>query len=468
MAVTEPTLFPLRILDQDTLERFRQSLRGQALVLGDDGYDAARQVWNAMIDRHPALIVRCAGVADVMAAVSFARDHDLPLAIKGGGHNVAGSAVCDGGLVIDLSLMKGIRVDPAARIAWAEGGVTWGDLDCEAQAFGLATTGGVIPSTGIGGLTLGGGLGWLMRSHGLACDNLLAADVVTADGQFLHASPDEHPDLFWALRGGGGNFGVVTAFSYRLHPVGPTVFAGPIFFAFDAARDVFRGFRDSAATAPEELGAFAGLLTSPDGVPMAGVIPVFSGPIQEGEAALRPLRAIGTPLVDLAGPVPYRVVQTFFNDGFPPGRRNYWKSAFLRELSDEAIDVMADAYARAPSPYAAIGIEHLGGAVGRVSPGETAFAHRGSPFNLMVLSAWDDPADDARNISWTRESMAALQPWLADAVYSNYLGDASAEGEDRTRAAYGPGYDRLARIKARYDPGNLFHLNQNVAPAPTV
>jgi FAD/FMN-containing dehydrogenase len=466
MAVTQPVVHQsLRSVDQETIEGFRQSLRGQVLTHGDEGYDAARQVWNAMIDRQPALIARCAGVADVMAAVSFARDHHLPLAIKGGGHNVAGSAVCDGGLVIDLSPMKGIRVDPVARTAWAEGGVTWSELDHETQAFGLATTGGTVTSTGIGGLTLGGGLGWLMRSHGLTCDNLIAADVVTADGQYLHASQDEHPDLFWALRGGGGNFGVVTSFTYRLHPVGPTVYAGPIFFSIDAARDLLRGFRDSAATAPEELGAFAALLTSPDGVPMAGVIPVFSGPLEEGEAAVRSLRAIGSPLADLAGPVPYQVAQTFFDAAFPPGRRNYWKSAFLSELSDEAIDVLADAYARAPSPLAAIGFEHLGGAVGRVGPEETAFAHRGSPFNLMVLSAWDDPADDSRNIGWARETMAAMQPWLADAVYVNYMGDVTAEGEDRTRSAYGVGYDRLASIKSRYDPGNLFHLNQNVAPA---
>ncbi len=466
MALTEPSVQPtFRIIDEETIEGFRQSLRGQVLAPGEEDYDAARQVWNGMIDRRPALIARCAGVADVMAAVAFARERGLTLAIRGGGHNVAGSAVCDGGLVIDLSPMKGIRVDPAARIAWAEAGVTWGELDHETQAFGLATTGGTVAATGIGGLTLGGGLGWLMRSHGLSCDNLLAAEVVTADGRFLRASADEQPDLFWALRGGGGNFGVVTAFTYRLHEIGPTVFAGPIFYAIDAARDLFRVFRDSAATAPETLGAFAAMLTSPDGVPMAGVIPVFSGPLEEGEEAVRPLREVGTPLADLAGPVPYRVAQTFFDAAFPPGRRNYWKSAFLRELSDEAIDILADAFSGAPSPSAAIGVEHLGGAVARVGPGETAFAHRQSPFNLMVLSAWDEPAEDARNIAWVREVMAAVRPWLADAVYVNYMGDAAAEGEDRTRAAYGAAYDRLAAIKARYDPGNLFHMNQNVAPA---
>lgn len=455
----------LRVLDQDTIDNFRQSLRGRLLTPGDDGYDAARQVWNAMIDRHPALIAQCAGVADVMAAVHFARDRELPLAVKGGGHNVTGNAVCDGGLVIDLSPMKGIRVDPASRTAWAEGGVTWSEFDHETQAFGLATTGGAVSSTGISGLTLGGGLGWLMRSHGLACDNLLAADVVTADGRFLRASADEHQDLYWALRGGGGNFGVVTGLTYRLHEVGPTVYAGPIFYPIEAARAVFRGFRESAPEAPLTLGTFAAMLTSPEGVPLAGIVAVFSGPLDAGEAALRPLREIGAPVADLAGPIPYRTAQTFFDAAFQAGRRNYWKSAFLRDLSDEAIDVLAEAFSRAPSPSAAIGIEHLAGVMGRVGPAETAFAHRRSPFNLLIVSAWDDPAEDERNIAWARETAAAMKPWLADAVYVNYMGDAAAEGEDRTRAAYGAGYDLLAAIKTRYDPGNLFRLNHNVLPA---
>jgi FAD/FMN-containing dehydrogenase len=367
-------------------------------------------------------------------------------------------------VVIDLSMMKGIRVDPTAQTVWAEGGVTWSELDHETQAFGLATTGGTVSMTGIAGLTLGGGFGWLMRSHGLACDNLLAADVVTADGRFLHASAEENPDLFWALRGGGGNFGIVTSFTYRLHQVGPTVLAGPIFHPVDAAREVFQVFRDNAANAPETLGTFAAMLTSPDGLPLAGLVAVYSGPLEGGESAMRPLREFGSPVADLVAPIPYRAAQTIFDEAFPAGLRNYWKSGFLRALDDAAIDLMVDGFSRAPSPHAAIGIEHLGGAVSRVGRSETAFSHRSSPFNVMVLTAWDDPGDDQANFAWVREVWAALRPFLTDAVYVNYLGDLDAEGEDRTRAAYGTSYERLAALKRKYDPANFFRGNQNIKP----
>ena len=467
MTLTEPmpqTAAPT--LDQETIAAFRERVRGQVLTAGDDGYDEVRQLWNAMIDRHPAVIVRCAGVADVIAAVNLAREHGLLLAVRGGGHNVAGNAVCDAGLMLDLSLMKGIRVDPAARTARAEAGVTWAELDHETQDFGLAAVGGTVSTTGIAGLTLGGGFGWLSRQYGLVSDNLIAADVVTADGRLLRASAEENPDLFWGLRGGGGNFGVVTSFEYRLYEVGPTIMAGPIFHALDDAPALFRAFRDSAPTAPDALGGMAALLTSPDGVPLAALVPVWTGPLDDGEAVLRPLREVGTPVADMAGPMPYRTMQSLFDPAFPPGRRNYWKSGFLRNLDDAAIDILVEHFRRAPSPYAGFGIELYGGAINRVGPEETAFPHRGNPFNILIFTAWDDPAEDAANMGWGRELWAALQSFAADGVYVNYLGDAIAEGQERVRAAYGAAtYDRLAALKRAYDPSNLFCMNQNIAPA---
>jgi len=466
--VSEPTIrSSASALDDEVLETLRTQLRGQLLQPDDPDYDAVRQLWNAMIDRHPALIVRCTGVADVIAAVAFAREHALLLAVRGGGHNVAGNAVCDGGLMLDLSLMKGIRVDPVGRTAWAEAGVLWAELDHETQAFGLAAVGGTVSTTGIAGLTLGGGFGWLTRQHGLVCDNLLSADVVTADGRFLHASAEENPDLFWGLHGGGGNFGVVTAFEYRLHEVGPTILAGPIFHAIDDAQELFRAFRDAASTAPDALGGMAAMLTSPEGAPLAALVPVWTGPLDEGEAVLRPLREVGSPVADLVGPMPYRTMQTLFDAAFPPGRRNYWKSGFLRNLDDAAIDVLVEHSRRAPSPAAGFGIELYGGAVSRMGPEETAFPHRGYPFNILIFTAWDDPAEDAVNMGWGRELWAALQPFAADGVYVNYLSDAVVEGQDRVRAAYGPAiYERLADLKRAYDPENLFCMNQNISPAP--
>jgi FAD/FMN-containing dehydrogenase len=466
--VSEPTTrSDAPALDEEVLQTFRTQLRGQLLQPGDPDYDAARQLWNAMIDRHPALIVRCAGVADVIGAVDFAREHGLVLAVRGGGHNVAGNAVCDAGLMLDLSLMKGIRVDPISRTAWADAGVIWAELDHETQAFGLAAVGGTVSTTGIAGLTLGGGFGWLTRQHGLVCDNLLAADVVTADGRFLRASAEENSDLFWGLHGGGGNFGVVTSFQYQLHEVGPTILAGPIFHSLDDAHALFRVFRETATTAPDALGGMAALLTSPEGMPLAALVPVWTGPLDEGEAVLRPLRAVGTPVADLVGPMPYRTMQTLFDAAFPPGRRNYWKSGFLRNLDDAAIDILVEHFRRAPSPHAGFAIELYGGAVSRIGPEETAFPHRGYPFNILIFTGWDDPAEDQANMGWGRELWAALQPFAADGVYVNYLGDAAAEGQDRVRAAYGPAiYQRLAELKRDYDPTNLFCMNQNIAPAP--
>lgn len=465
--MSAPTISRHAALGDDVLDTLRTHLRGQLLQPGDPGYDTAREVWNAMIDRHPAVIVRAAGVADVMAAVAFAREHGLVLAVRGGGHGVAGNAVCEGGLMLDLSPMKGIRVDPVARTAWAEAGVLWSELDAETQVFGLAAVGGTVATTGIAGLTLGGGFGWLSRQHGLVSDNLLSADVVTADGRFLHASADVNAELFWGLHGGGGNFGVVTSFEYRLHEVGPTVLAGPVFHALDDAPEVFRAFRDMAPTAPDPLGGMAALLTSPEGAPLAALVLNWMGPHAAGEAQLRPLREMGTPVADLVGPMPYRTAQALFDAAFPPGRRNYWKSGFLLNLDDAAIAILVEHFRRAPSPYAGLGVELYGGAIGRVAAGATAFPHRNYLFNLLIFTAWDDPAEDAANMGWARDLWSALQPFAADGVYVNYLGNAAAEGQDRVRAAYGPAiYERLADLKHTYDPTNVFCMNQNILPAP--
>jgi FAD/FMN-containing dehydrogenase len=452
-------------LDDEAVAVLRSGLRGPVLRPGDADYDAARTVWNAMIDRRPALIARCLGVADVVAAVGFARDRDLPVAVRGGGHNVAGTAVADGALVVDLSPMKGIRVDPAARTVRAEGGVTWEELDAETQAFGLATTGGTISATGVAGLTLGGGLGWLMRRHGLACDNLLSADVVTADGRFLAASATENADLFWALRGGGGNFGVVTSFEFRLHEVGPTLLAGPLFHPLPSAKAALRAYRDLIPALPDAVTCHVAVLTSPEGTQLAALLPAYVGPLDAGETALAPIRAIGSPAADLVSPIPYRALQQMFDAAFPAGRRNYWKSGFLGGLDDGAIDILVDGYARVPSPYSALFLEHYGGAAGRVPPDATAFPHRSAPFNLIVIAGWDDPAQDAANVAWARDLWAAMAPSAADGVYVNYLSDARQEGENRVGAAYGPNYDRLAALKRIYDPTNLFRFNQNIAPA---
>ncbi len=443
------------------IEGLRNCLRGQLLRPDDAGYDAARRVFNGMIDRRPALIARCAGAADVVAGVGFAREHGLPLSVRGGGHSVAGTAVCEGGLMLDLAGMKGIRVDPARRIARAQPGLTLGEFDRETQAFGLATTTGVISVTGIAGLTLGGGLGWLNGKHGLACDNLLAADVVTADGRLLTASAEEHADLFWALRGGSGNFGIVTAFTYRLHDVGP-VLAGGVSYPFARAREALRFYHDFARDCPDELTTTGALWTGPDGRPGVSVGVCHCGDPQAGERAVRPLRAFGPPLEDGIGPLAYCALQRGNDGGFPDGRQHYWKSAWLTDLTDGAIEVMLSFLASKPSPATGIGLQQLHGAAARVDPAATAFPHRGgNRYDFLILSQWDDPADSAENIRWTRAFFAAMAPFLERSVYVNNLGE---EGEVRVRAAYGANYDRLAATKAKYDPGNVFRVNQNITP----
>ena len=448
-------------VDELAANGLAEQLRGQLLRPADVNYPSARQIWNALVDRHPRFIARCAGVADVRAALQFACDQGLPLSVKGGGHGVAGKAMCDG-MVIDLSPMQGIRVDPVQMTARAEGGVTWGDFDAETQSFALATTGGVIPSTGIAGLTLGGGFGFLARRFGLSCDNLLEADVVLANGSWVSASETAHPDLFWALRGGGGNFGVVTSFKYQLHPVGPMVLGGFIVHPLSAAREAIRFYREFTASAPDEAATYLGLAIFPDGEPVVAFVAGYSGPLAEGERALKPLRSFGTPLADLVQPMPYTALQGLFAPTYPAGRRNYWKGSFLDGLDDAAIDVLVERFANVPSPYASIGIEHLGGAVARVDATATAFAERSAPYHALVVACWDDPADTERNVQWARETWDALRPWMKDSVYINYV---DAGEEDSVRAAYGSNYDRLARVKAVYDPENVFRSNHNVLPA---
>ena len=447
-------------------------LRGRLIDPDHPDYDKARAVWNGAIDRRPSLIAQCIGSTDVMAAVRFARDHDLEIAIRGGGHNVAGTAVCDDGIVIDLSAMRGVRVDPANRRAWVQGGALWGDVDHETQAHGLATTGGIVSHTGVAGLTLGGGIGWLMRRHGLTVDNLLAVDLVTANGELLRASEYEHPDLFWALRGGGGNFGVVTSFEFRLHEVGPTVLAGPIIFDASDAVEVLRFYREFVRDAPDELGTVVRFGTAP---PLP-VIPAhlhwrpvmivgccYAGSIDEGERQLRPLRAYRTPLLDLVGPKSYADFQRAIDSTVVHGWNYYWKSTHLPELSDDLVDVIAEHAFSASSLRSYIAIFHLGGAVSSVAPGATAFGNRQASHAITLDAVWR-PGEDygERDTSWTRRFFAALGPYR-EGVYINFLdGD---EDPDRVREAYGDSiYHRLVDVKTTYDPDNVFHHNQNIQP----
>jgi FAD/FMN-containing dehydrogenase len=449
----------------------KSRLSGQLLAPGDEGYDAARAVFNTMIDRHPALIVRCANVDDVVHAVAFAREQDLLLSVKCTGHNVAGFAVCDDGLVIDLSLMKSIVVDPSARTVRVEAGCTWGEVNDALQPHGLAAAGGFVSITGVSGLTLGGGLGWLVRKHGLALDNMISARVVLADGRVVTASDQENPDLFWGLRGGGGNFGIVTEFEFRAHEAG-TLLAGVVLHPLAAARQALRRFRDFESSAPEEFSGSALLFHFPQdpsapeamrGAPMVGLGGVFAGPVAAGEQLVQPLRAYGPPIVDMFAASPYNQVQRMADFAFPPGLRNYWKSGYLKGLSDGAIDVLVAFMERVPSPHTVIVLEHNGdGALERVPDSATAFGSRGWPYNFVVTSAWSAQEDTDRNVEWTRALFAAMRPFLADAAYVNYLG--GDEGPAGLQAAYGLKMERLASLKLKYDPRNLFRMNQNVQP----
>jgi FAD/FMN-containing dehydrogenase len=446
-------------LPSNAIEELVGAVRGPILRAGDDGYDEARAVWNAAIDRRPALIVRCTGPADVMAAVRFAGARGLPVAVRGGGHNVSGSGVCEGGVLIDASSMKGIHVDPARRLARAEAGVTWGELDHETQAVGLATTGGFCSETGIAGVTLGAGFGWLMRKYGTSLDNLVSFDIVTPDGQLRTVSENENPDLFFAVRGSHSNFGVVTSFEYRLHEVGPTVLAGMLVHPLQAGKEALRFYQKFALEAPEELGSAFVSLTAPDGNAIVAVLICYHGDLNMGEEVIRPLRQFGPPVADMVQPMPYAAMQSMFDQSFPPGRYSYWKSSFLNRLDNRVIDALVDGFADAGSPYSSILIEHLGGAVTRVGKDASAFSHRDAPFNCVIMPMWTEATETEKHVRWADSVWQGIQHASTGGVYVNYLGN---EPDDRVRAAYGQSYPRLAELKRQYDPGNLFRFNQNI------
>jgi len=462
--LTAPTL--------DTAELDEQ-LRGSLVRPGDEDYDAARSVWNGMIDRRPALVVRCAGAADVIAGLRFAREHELVVAVRGGAHNVAGFGTCDDGVVLDLSPMKGIRVDPRSSTTRAQGGVVWGELDQETQAFGLATTGGLVSGTGVAGFTLGGGIGWLMRKHGLACDNLVAADVVTADGRLMSASAVENEELFWGLRGGGGNFGIVTSFEFRLHPVGPIVFGGALFYELQRAYELLRFYREWTPTLPDELTTMVAFLTAPPlpFIPeryhvtkMVAIALCWIGALDQGEAAIAALRGFGAPAAEQVGPLPYRALQGMFDASAPRGIHSYWKSEYLAGLEDGAIDALVAGIGGFESPFSTVHVRHVEGAVARASDEATAFGRRDSRYIVNVIGMWPDPALHDGEIANVGSTAGAARAFSPGGAYLNFF-DAD-EGEARIRAAYGEAkYERLVALKNQYDPDNVFRLNQNIRPS---
>ena len=446
----------------ERVQALREQCSGQVLEPGDAGYDEVRQVHNGLIDRRPGLIVRCQDTADVIDAVNLGRDEGLEVSVRGGGHNVAGRAVTDGGLMIDLQAMKGVHVDPKARTVRAQGGVTWREYNRATHVYGLATTGGVVSTTGIAGLTLGGGLGWLMGKYGVAIDNLRSAEIVTADGHVRTASEEEDADLFWAVRGGGGNLGVAVSFEYGAHPLS-TVVGGILAWELADAPKVVDFYRDFTATAPDEMTTFCALVHAPDGSghKIVAMPLCHCGDISAGEKTVAQIRSATSPLVDLTAQMPYPVVNTLLDGGFPKGARNYWKSAFFKDLTPETVAVMVDSFERAPSPMSGMVIEHFHGLVTRIPATATAYPHREPGYNLVLIAEWIDPRDDDANIAWARDTFAALAPYMAEAAYVNYL---DHDDTDRVRIAYGPNWDRLVSLKQRYDPDNLFRLNANIKP----
>ncbi len=458
-------------LQATKVKELKGNVRGKVLLPSDDGYESARKIWNATIDKHPALIVRCTTKSDVVHAVNFARDNGLLLAVRGGGHNIAGNAMCDDGIVIDLSQMKAARVDPSARRVTIDGGATLADLDAATQAHGLATPVGINSTTGVAGLTLGGGFGWLSRKHGMTVDNLESAEVVTAAGEVVRASATEHPDLFWALRGGGGNFGAVTRFEFRLHPVGPDVLSGLIVYPISEAKSVLQQYREFAAKAPDELTVWALLRKAPPlpflpervhGKEIIALALIYAGDPKQGEPLIEPLRKFGTPLGEHVGVQPYVAWQQAFDPLLTPGARNYWKSHNFSALKDGLFDAVTEYVDKLPSPQCEIFFGALGGATTRPAPDSAAYAHRNAQFVMNVHGRWEDSADDERCIGWARDFFNASAPFASGGVYVNFL---TADEGDRVRTAYGPNYDRLARVKRTYDPTNLFRVNQNIQPA---
>ena len=459
-------------IGDSVVEAFGARLHGELLRPADAGYEEVRRVWNGMIDRRPALVARAASVADVINSVNFARENDLLLAVRGGGHNVAGTGTVDGGLLIDLSGMKGIKVDPERRTVHAESGVTIGELDKKTQAFGLATPMGVVSQTGISGLTLGGGIGWLRRKHGLASDNLISVDVVTADGRFVTASEEENRELFWGVRGGGGNFGVVTCFEYRLHPVGPEVMFAFVFYPGDRTRDVLRYLNEYAAQAPDEVSPVGVLGRVPrdeafpeehHGEQFVAVLALYAGEVEEGERELAPLRGLGEPVADFSGPMPYVEAQKLLDEDYPDGGRYYWKSTNVDGLGDAAIDNLIAHAEAAPSDHSTIDVWYQGGAMGRVGAGESAFGDRRAPILLGIEANWEEPRGDEANVAWVRSTVSGMRRFSGGGTYLNFPGFLE-EGQELMRDAYGENYQRLVALKDEYDPHNLFRLNQNIRP----
>ena len=459
----------MAVIESTQADALREQIRGEVIAEGDEAYDESRRVWNGVIDRRPALVVRCSGNADVIAAIAFARERGLPVSVRGGGHNVAGTAVCEGGVVLDLSAMRNVFVDVERKTVRAGGGARLGDVDHETQAFGLAAPFGVVSKTGIAGLTLHGGMGFLTRRLGLSCDNLISADVVTADGRLLRADAERNPELLWALRGGGGNFGAVTSFEYKLHDVGPMVFMAITFYPADAAKDGLRVFRDVISQAPDELMGVALYWTVPPdepfpeeshGKPAFVLAGAWSGPLDEAEEAVKPFRELTTPIADLSSPMPFVVAQSLFDPEYPDGRRYYWKSIYLADAGDEVADLLDRHMATRPSPLSSIDVWALGGAMRNEPEGGSAFAKRDAPFLLGVESNWEDAADDDANIDWARRIIDEATALSPGGTYLNFPGFVE-EGEQLLRETYGANYERLQKVKQEYDPDNLFRSNLN-------
>ena len=452
-----------------TIEQLRERARGPVITADEAGYDEARKVYNAMIDRRPLAVVRCANAGDVMATVDFARENGVGIAVRGGSHSVPGFGVCDDGVVADLSAMRGVRVDPTARRARAEGGATWGDFNAATYPFGLASTGGIISTTGVGGLTLGGGIGYLDRGLGLSCDNLISADVVTADGQLVIASETQNDDLFWALRGGGGNFGVVTSFEFRLSPV-KDIFGGPIFFELDRAGDILRFYREFILDAPEQLGGFPAFQIAPPlpfipedrhGEPFIAFVTCWAGPLEEGAKAIQPIRDVAPIVAEMVGPMPYPMLNSAFDALVPPGLQHYWKANFNTELTDETIDAHLRYGPKVPAVNSTMHIYPINGACHRVAGDATAFAYRDATFATVIAGMWPDPADNEANIQWVKDYYAATAPHSEAGGYINFMAE---DDQHRIEDNYKGNYDRLVDVKRKYDPNNVFRVNQNIRP----
>ena len=455
---------PDTVLEEGAVDDFRAGLRGEIICPGDLLYEGARKVWNGMIDRRPGLIVRCAGVSDAINSVNFARTNSLLVSVRGGGHNVAGNSVCDAGMVIDTSRMKGMRVDPISRTARAQAGLTLGEYDRETQVFALASPAGTVSDTGIAGLTLGGGIGWLSGKYGLACDNLLSVDIVTADGSFLTVSDSQHQDLFWGVKGAGGNFGVVTSFEYQLHSLGP-VMGGMLLYPFDKAKETLKFYRDFSSSIPDEMNTMAGLMTLPDGSPVVGVIACHIGPFEAAEKALRPLREFGPPISDEIRPRPYVQFQSMLDQATPAGRQYYFKSNFTTDISDEVIDALVEYYSKATSPLSMVMFQQMGAATTRVSADTTAFDHREAVYDFVIGAVWEDPGESEVHVRWARDLWEATERYTTRGIYINNLGIEAEDGADQIRAGYRGNYQRLAALKNKYDPANLFRHNPNIRPA---